>query len=388
MHILRLQRRGETEHDRIAARTALEVHQLTDDVLLILAGQFRILRIGRIAVHAVAGAAGRRLALSGGRVPKLGRHFFQRRELLGSADSGSGGLRRGGGRYRGDGQRGGTGSGRLGRHPVDRGFADDVRFMRWLRGGHAGHGEHGGRGKPLPDTHTIFSRSRRMPAILRGCKPRDYRRARKSGQTRAFPMSESPNPLRGAAFVLAAHTLDQLPADAGAEIAFAGRSNAGKSSALNALAGHGHLARTSKTPGRTQQLVVFNLPDGRRLIDLPGYGYAKVPMAMREHWRETIDAYLRTRQSLRGLVLISDIRQALKEFDQQMLAFCAAIELPCVVLLSKADKLSRAQAQTTQRAVEREIANTGWPGSTILFSATAGTGIAEARGAAIELLGG
>jgi len=194
--------------------------------------------------------------------------------------------------------------------------------------------------------------------------------------------------LRGAAFVLAAHTLDQLPADAGAEIAFAGRSNAGKSSALNALAGHGHLARTSKTPGRTQQLVVFNLPDGRRLIDLPGYGYAKVPMAMREHWRETIDAYLRTRQSLRGLVLISDIRQALKEFDQQMLAFCAAIELPCVVLLSKADKLSRAQAQTTQRAVEREIANTGWPGSTILFSATAGTGIAEARGAAIELLGG
>lgn len=201
-------------------------------------------------------------------------------------------------------------------------------------------------------------------------------------------MPSSDNLLRGAAFTLAAHTLDQLPADAGAEIAFAGRSNAGKSSALNALVGHGHLARTSKTPGRTQQLLVFDLPDGRRLIDLPGYGYAKVPQTMREHWRETIDAYLRTRQSLRGLVLISDIRHALKEFDQQMLAFCAAIQLPCVVLLSKADKLSRAQAQTTQRTVQREIANAAWPARTILFSATAGTGVAEARTAAIELLGG
>ncbi|MDQ2972004.1 MAG: ribosome biogenesis GTP-binding protein YihA/YsxC [Rhodanobacteraceae bacterium] len=199
-------------------------------------------------------------------------------------------------------------------------------------------------------------------------------------------MSESPNPLRGAAFVLAAHTLDQLPADAGAEIAFAGRSNAGKSSALNALVGHGRLARTSKTPGRTQQLVVFNLPDGRRLIDLPGYGYAKVPVAMREHWRETIDAYLRTRQSLCGLVLISDIRHALKEFDEQMLGFCAAIQLPCVVLLSKADKIARAQAATTQRTVEREIADAAWPARTILFSATAGTGVADARVAAAALL--
>ncbi|MEO6968120.1 MAG: ribosome biogenesis GTP-binding protein YihA/YsxC [Rhodanobacteraceae bacterium] len=201
-------------------------------------------------------------------------------------------------------------------------------------------------------------------------------------------MPESPNPLRGAAFALAAHTLDQLPADAGGEIAFAGRSNAGKSSALNALVGHGSLARTSKTPGRTQQLVVFNLPDGRRLIDLPGYGYAKVPAAMREHWRETIDAYLRTRQSLRGLVLISDIRHALKEFDQQMLAFCAAIRLPCVVLLSKADKLSRVQAAAAHQRVEREIAAQGWAARTILFSATARTGVPEARAAAIELLGG
>jgi len=196
----------------------------------------------------------------------------------------------------------------------------------------------------------------------------------------------SPNPLRGAAFVLAAHRPDQLPADSGAEIAFAGRSNAGKSSAINALTGQGRLARTSATPGRTQQLVVFALPDGRRLIDLPGYGYAKVPAALRDHWRQAIDAYLRTRTCLHGLVLISDIRHALAEFDRQMLAFCAASDLPCVVLLSKADKLSRAQARTRQREVDREIAEQGWRAATIAFSATAGGGVAEARAAVMALL--
>lgn len=199
-------------------------------------------------------------------------------------------------------------------------------------------------------------------------------------------MIESANPLRGARFVLAAHEPRQLPADAGAEIAFAGSSNAGKSSALNALAGHGSLARTSKTPGRTQQIVVFDLPDGKRLIDLPGYGYAKVPVSLREHWRVAIDAYLNTRQSLRGLVLIADVRHALKDYDRQMLGFCAAIKLPCVVLLSKADKLSRAQALTAQHAVQREIDQLQWHARTILFSATARTGIEEARTVAAALL--
>ena len=196
----------------------------------------------------------------------------------------------------------------------------------------------------------------------------------------------SPNPLRGAAFVLAAHRPDQLPADSGAEVAFAGRSNAGKSSAINALTEQGRLARTSATPGRTQQLVVFALPDGRRLIDLPGYGYAKVPAALRDHWRQAIDAYLRTRTCLRGLVLISDIRHALAAFDRQMLAFCAARGLPCVVLLSKADKLSRAQARTRQREVDRAVAEEGWRAQTIAFSATTGGGVAEARAAVAELL--
>ena len=197
----------------------------------------------------------------------------------------------------------------------------------------------------------------------------------------------SNNPLGGAAFVLAAHRPDQLPPDAGAEIAFAGRSNAGKSSALNRLTGQSALARTSKTPGRTQQLVVFALPDGRRLVDLPGYGYAKVPPALREHWRHAIDHYLRHRQSLRGLVLIADIRQALTTFDRQLLAFCADIELPCVVLLSKADKLSRAQARTRQREIDAEIASEPWRARTIPFSATAGTGVDEARAAVAALLG-
>jgi len=200
-------------------------------------------------------------------------------------------------------------------------------------------------------------------------------------------MGEADNPLRGARFVLAAHEPRQLPQDTGAEIAFAGVSNAGKSSALNALVGHAALARTSKTPGRTQQIVVFELPNGARLIDLPGYGYAKVPASMREHWRHAIDGYLRNRKSLRGLVLIADLRQALKEYDAQMLRFCAAIALPCVVLLSKADKLSRAQALARQREVQKQIAKIRSSAGTILFSATILAGVEEARTEVAELLG-
>jgi GTP-binding protein len=199
-------------------------------------------------------------------------------------------------------------------------------------------------------------------------------------------MVASANPLQGAAFALAAHRLDQLPPDDGMEIAFAGRSNAGKSSAINALSGLAGLARTSKTPGRTQQLVVFALPDGRRLVDLPGYGYAKVPPTLRGHWQRTIDAYLRARQSLRGLVLIADVRHAPTAFDRQMLAFCAAIELPCVVLLSKADKLARSALRTRQREVDGVIAKENWRAATIAFSATTGVGVEPARAAVAALL--
>ncbi len=205
-----------------------------------------------------------------------------------------------------------------------------------------------------------------------------------------------PNPLQGAQFVLAAHRISQLPADEGAEVAFAGRSNAGKSSALNALTGHKGLARTSKTPGRTQQMVAFSLPAANpgsgqtgpdmRLIDLPGYGYAKVPLEMREHWKLEIDAYLHQRRSLRGLVLIVDIRHPLKEFDRQMLEFCFATQLPCHLLLTKADKLSRGQATQALAALRKQFAAEGLHATAQVFSSTAGTGVDEARQAVMTLL--
>ncbi|MBQ4854964.1 YihA family ribosome biogenesis GTP-binding protein [Rhodanobacter sp. B2A1Ga4] len=214
------------------------------------------------------------------------------------------------------------------------------------------------------------------------------------------------NPLQGAQFVLAAHRISQLPADQGAEVAFAGRSNAGKSSALNALTGHKGLARTSKTPGRTQQMVAFSLPpprdvsvsparpsaivDGQqvsdlRLIDLPGYGYAKVPLEMREHWKQEIDAYLHQRRSLRGVVLIADIRHPLKEFDRMMLDFCFATQLPCHLLLTKADKLSRNQALQALAAMRKSFPD-GLHATAQVFSSTAGTGVDEARQAVATLL--
>jgi GTP-binding protein len=194
------------------------------------------------------------------------------------------------------------------------------------------------------------------------------------------------NPLQGAQFLLAAHRIDQLPADEGAEVAFAGRSNAGKSSALNALTAQKSLARTSKTPGRTQQLVVFTLGEHTRLIDLPGYGYAKVPEALRKHWRGEIDAYLRLRRSLRGLVLIIDIRHELKEFDRLMLGFCAATTLPCHVLLTKADKLSRGQAGSALQAARKLFVAEGWDATAQIFSSSAPTGVDEARAAVMAFM--
>lgn len=194
------------------------------------------------------------------------------------------------------------------------------------------------------------------------------------------------NPFRAAAFLTSAAELRQMPADSGAEIAFAGRSNAGKSSALNAICDQSGLARTSKTPGRTQLLNVFALDDGRRLVDLPGYGYAKVPEAMRERWRVVIDHYLRERESLHGVVLIVDSRHPLKEFDRQMLAYCQDIGLACHVLLTKADKLARSEAARTLALVRKEIAASGSNATAQLFSAQNKVGLDEARTALTALL--
>lgn len=160
---------------------------------------------------------------------------------------------------------------------------------------------------------------------------------------------------RHASFLLGAASAKQFPADEGYEVAFAGRSNVGKSSALNVLTDQRGLARVSKTPGRTQQINFFTLDDQRRLVDLPGYGYAKVGEEVRREWAALVDTYLNNRKCLRGLVLLMDIRHPLTDFDMQMLEWCRHSQVRLAVVLTKADKLSRSQALQTVRTVERDV---------------------------------
>ena len=162
------------------------------------------------------------------------------------------------------------------------------------------------------------------------------------------------NPYSQAKFLKSAPRADQLPEDTGYEVAFAGRSNAGKSSALNCLTGIRQLARTSKTPGRTQLINVFTLDDEtRRLIDLPGYGYAKVALSVKHDWQKNLAHYLDVRKSLRGLVLLMDVRHPLKELDQSMIDWAVVQQLPVHILLTKADKLSRGKVQSTVLQVRK-----------------------------------
>ncbi|MCW8924980.1 MAG: ribosome biogenesis GTP-binding protein YihA/YsxC [Xanthomonadales bacterium] len=168
-------------------------------------------------------------------------------------------------------------------------------------------------------------------------------------------MMKKKNPFRVASYVLSAHQLRQLPVDTGIEVAVAGRSNAGKSSAINTFTDQKSLARTSKTPGRTQQIVIFELDERRRIADLPGYGYAKVPTRLKHHWRAVMERYFQTRRSLHGVVLVMDIRHPMREFDRQLLAWCEVADIPCHVLLTKADKLKRGPAQSTLLKVRREL---------------------------------
>ena len=201
------------------------------------------------------------------------------------------------------------------------------------------------------------------------------------------------NPFVRARYLLSAHNPKQLPPEGGAEVAFAGRSNAGKSSALNALCQQNALARVSKTPGRTQQLVYFDMTQPetqppRYLVDLPGYGYAKVPQDLQAHWQAFIERYFQTRESLKGLVVVMDIRHPLKDYDRQMLGYAVQRGLPAHALLTKADKLGRGQQTQQLQAVRRELFSAfGDTVSVQTFSAESKQGVEEARGVVAGWLG-
>lgn len=191
-----------------------------------------------------------------------------------------------------------------------------------------------------------------------------------------------PNPLERATYLCAAHIPRQLPPDGGFEVAFCGRSNAGKSTALNALCRQNALARVSKTPGRTQQLVFFAIPphEDRYLVDLPGYGYAKVPQDLQAHWQHFLDGYFTTRQALRGLVVVMDIRHPLKDYDRQMLGYAVRRGLPAHALLTKADKLGRGAQGVALQAVRKDLsASFGDTVGVQVFSGESKIGVDEAR---------
>jgi len=176
------------------------------------------------------------------------------------------------------------------------------------------------------------------------------------------------NQYRQAQYTISATQLSELPEDNGIEIAFAGRSNAGKSSAINTITEQKSLARISKTPGRTQMINFFNIDENKSLVDLPGYGYAKVPEKMKIRWQQTLGKYLETRQSLAGLMLMMDCRHPLKEFDLQMIHWANKAELAVHILLTKSDKLKKVAAKTTLLQVESELKKQGLTASAQLFS--------------------
>ncbi len=184
--------------------------------------------------------------------------------------------------------------------------------------------------------------------------------------------------LRQAAFYRAVARVAQLPADQGREVAFAGRSNAGKSTAINVITGRNGLARTSKTPGRTQQIVFFRLSDETRLVDLPGYGYARVPDEVRRSWAKLVESYLIGRRCLKGVVLLTDARRPFTELDLQLVQWCAAAAVPVHALLTKSDKLKRAQAARALADAGRLVATSGTELSLQLFSGPKREGIEAA----------
>ena len=186
------------------------------------------------------------------------------------------------------------------------------------------------------------------------------------------------HPYRQAQYTISATQLSELPVDEGIEVAFAGRSNAGKSSAINTITDQKSLARISKTPGRTQMINFFSIDDSRSLVDLPGYGYAKVPEKIKIRWQQTLGKYLETRQALRGLVLMMDIRHPLKEFDLQMIKWANNAKLSVHILLTKSDKLKRGAANSSLLLVMNELQKKELLASAQLFSSLNHEGKQEA----------
>lgn len=184
--------------------------------------------------------------------------------------------------------------------------------------------------------------------------------------------------LHKAKFLLGAPSLKSCPPDEGIEVAFAGRSNSGKSSAINTLTNQRKLARTSKTPGRTQMINFFELDEERKLVDLPGYGFAKVPEKLKKDWQAHMGQYLEDRQALRGLVLVMDARHPLKEFDEMMLDWADHYQVPIHILLSKADKLKKNPANNAKFKVQKAIKGYSNPVSVQLFSSLNRQGLEEA----------
>ena len=185
-------------------------------------------------------------------------------------------------------------------------------------------------------------------------------------------MSQYPN----AKFILSANAPAQFLPDTGREVAVAGRSNAGKSSAINVIVNRRQFARTSKTPGRTRLVNFFSLQDDERLVDLPGYGFARVSANTQRHWRELLQTYFESRESLCGLILVVDVRRLLSEYDRRMLSFAESVDLPVHVLLTKADKLKRGKASSALLQVKKELNDDA---GVQLFSALKRQGVEEAR---------
>jgi GTP-binding protein len=185
--------------------------------------------------------------------------------------------------------------------------------------------------------------------------------------------------LSKATFTISAPDIRRLPEDTGIEVAFAGRSNAGKSSALNTLTNQKSLARTSKTPGRTQLINVFEVSDTQRLVDLPGYGFAKVPLEMKKKWQKALGEYLEKRDSLKGLVVLMDIRHPLKDLDRNLIEWAAESNLPVLALLTKSDKLSQGKASAEVLKVKKNLAPLNADIKVQAFSSLKRTGAEQAN---------